>query len=118
MKFDQHTLVLLVRRPDAPDLTDEEADALQDAHLAFRATLRGQGHLIAGGPLLNQDDENLRGLSVWSTDPETARTLSTADPAVKAGRLAVQVMTWLVPTNNIQFTKATAPRSTTEATED
>jgi uncharacterized protein YciI len=118
MKFDQHTLVLLVRPPDAPELTEEEADALQDAHLAFRATLRDQGYLLAGGPLLNQDDENLRGISVWSTDPETARTLSTADPAVQAGRLAVQVMTWLVPTNNIHFTQVPAPRSTTDATED
>jgi hypothetical protein len=38
MKFDQFTLVLLVRPPDAPELSDEEADALQDAHLAFVPT--------------------------------------------------------------------------------
>ena len=42
MKFDQHTLVLLVRPRDAPELSEQEADALQDAHLAFRADLRDQ----------------------------------------------------------------------------
>jgi uncharacterized protein YciI len=118
MKFDQHTLVLLVRPPDAPELSDEEADALQDAHLAYRAGLRDQGYLIGGGPLLNQDDEHLRGISVMSVDPETARTLSTADPAVQAGRLTVQVMTWMVPTGNITFTNVPAPRSMADVAED
>ena len=66
MQFDRHTLVLLVLRPDAPELTDEEASELQDRHLAFRADLRDRGHLICGGPLVDQDDERLRSISIWS----------------------------------------------------
>jgi uncharacterized protein YciI len=115
MRFDQHTLVLLVRPPDAPELSPEEADALQDAHLAFRADLRDRGYLLGGGPLLNQDDERLRGISLMSVDPETARELCSADPAVRAGRLAVQVMTWMVPAGNIRFEDVPAPRSMAEA---
>src|SRR5918995_3365049 len=111
MKFDQHTVVLLVRPPDAPELSDQEAEALQDAHLAFRAGLRDQGYLVAGGPLVDQDDERLRGFSVMSVDPATARELCSADPAVRAGRLAVQVMTWMVPAGNIRFEHVPAPRS-------
>jgi hypothetical protein len=61
MPFDRHTLVLLVRRPDA-ELTDEEAAELQNRHLAFRADLRDRGNLIGGGPLVDQDDERLRGI--------------------------------------------------------
>jgi uncharacterized protein len=118
MKFDQHTLVLLVRPPDAPELSEQEAEALQDAHLAFRADLRDQGYLIAGGPLLGQDDERLRGISVMSVDPATARELCSADPAVRAGRLAVQVMTWMVPAGNIRFEDVPAPRSMAEAAAD
>src|SRR5215207_6629421 len=118
MEFDQHTLVLLVRPPDAPELSDEEADALQDAHLAFRADLRDQGYLIAGGPVRDQDDERLRGVSVMSVDPETARELCSTDPAVRAGRLAVQVMTWMVPAGNVHFEKVSAPRSVAEADTD
>jgi hypothetical protein len=32
MQFDRHTLILLVRRPDALELTDDEAAELQDRH--------------------------------------------------------------------------------------
>jgi uncharacterized protein YciI len=116
--FDEHTVVLLVRPPDAPELSEVEADALQDAHLAFRAGLRDQGFLVAGGPLVDQDDERLRGFSVMSVDPATARELCSADPAVRAGRLAVQVMTWMVPAGNVRFEHVPAPRSTADAATD
>jgi uncharacterized protein YciI len=118
MRFDQHTLVLLVRPPDAPELSPADADALQDAHLAFRAELRDQGFLIGGGPLIDQDDERLRGISVMTVGPERARELCQADPAVRAGRLAVQVMTWMVPAGNLHFENVPAPRSAAEAAAD
>jgi uncharacterized protein len=115
MEFDHHTLVLLILRPDAPAQTEDEANALQDAHLAFRAELRDQGYLIGGGPLIDQDDESLRGISVMAVDPARARELSEADPAVRAGRLAVQVMTWMVPAGNVRFDNVPTPRSQAEA---
>jgi uncharacterized protein YciI len=118
MQFDRHTLVLLVLRPDAPELTDEEADELQDRHLAFRAELRERGYIVAGGPLIDQDDERLRGISIMSCDPETARRVSSEDPAVQAGRLRVEVMTWKVPAGNVRFEQVAAPRSLAEAEED
>ncbi len=118
MQFDRHTLVLLVRRPDAPELTDVEAEKLQQRHLAFRADLRDRGYLIAGGPLVDQDDERLRGFSIMTGDPEKPRRLSNEDPAVRAGRLAVEVMTWMVPAGNVRFENVPAPRSMAEAAED
>jgi uncharacterized protein YciI len=118
MQFDRHTLVLLVRRPDAPELTDEEAAELQDRLLAYRADLRDRGFLIGGGPLVDQDDERLRGISIMMCDAETARRLSNDDPAVRAGRLAAEVMTWMVPAGNVRFENVPAPRSMAEAAED
>jgi uncharacterized protein YciI len=118
MQFDRHTLVLLVLRPDAPELTDGESADLQDRHLAFRADLRERGDLLAGGPLVDQDDERLRSISIWTCDPDTARLLSNEDPAVRAGRLAVEVMTWMVPAGNLRFEKVMAPRSPAEAAEE
>ncbi len=118
MRFDQHTVVLLVRPADAPELTGEQADALQDAHLAHQAGLHDKGHLIAAGPLAGQDDERLRGISVLSVDPDTARRLYSTDPAVRAGRLAVEVMTWMVPAGNVRFDNVRHPRSMAEATGD
>jgi uncharacterized protein len=118
VEFDRHTLVLLVRPPDAPELSEEEAAELQDRHLAFRAALRDKGYLLGGGPLVDQDDERLRGISIMSVDPETACRLREGDPAVQAGRLAVEVMTWMVPAGNIRFEDVAAPRSMAEAEGD
>jgi uncharacterized protein YciI len=118
VEFDRHTLVLLVLRPDAPEMTDEEAAELQDRHLAFRAELRDGGYLIGGGPLVDQDDARLRGISVMACDPETARRLCSEDPAVQAGRLAIEVMTWMVPAGNVRFEDVPAPRSMAEAAEE
>ena len=95
----------LVRPSDAPELTDEEAADLQDRHLAFRADLRDRGYLLSGG----------RGISIMSCDPDTARRLSSEDPAVRAGRLAIEVMTWMVPAGNVRFEDVPAPRSMAEA---
>jgi hypothetical protein len=37
---------------------------------------------------------------------------------VRAGRLAVEVMTWIVPAGNVRFENVPAPRSMAEAAED
>lgn len=118
MPFDHHTVVLLVRPPDAPQLPDEAAVRLQDAHLHHQAALVEQGHVIAAGPLVDQDDERLRGFCVLSVDPETARRLYGNDPAVRAGRLAVEVMTWRVPEGNVLFRNVPVPPSMAKASED
>jgi uncharacterized protein YciI len=118
MRFDRYTVILLTLRPDAPVMTDEEADELQDRHMAYGADLQARGLVLARGPLSEQDDERFRGFSVWSVDAETARKHAEGDPAVRAGRLAVNVMTWMMPAGNIQFAKVRAPRSVAEAMTD
>ncbi|MEV0155943.1 YciI family protein [Micromonospora sp. NPDC050686] len=115
MRFDQHTVVLLVRPADAPELPQDALDRLQDAHLAHQAGLVDAGHVIAAGPLLGQDDEQLRGIAVLGVDPTMARELYANDPAVRAGRLAVQVMSWMVPEGNVRFESVPVPRSMLEA---
>ena len=61
VKLDRLTVALLILRPDAPKLGDQEAAALQDAHLSHLAGLHDAGHLLAAGPLL---DPELRGLNI------------------------------------------------------
>jgi hypothetical protein len=51
-------------------------------------------------------------------DAATAREHAEADPAVQAGRLAVEVMTWMMPAGNLRFGQVRAPRSVAEATAD
>jgi hypothetical protein len=112
VEFDHLTISLLVLRPDAPELDDEEAAALQDAHLAHLADLHEAGHLLAAGPLSN---ERFRGLSILRVGVDEARRLKEADPAVRAGRFSVEVMPWMVPAGAISFSATRFPRSIAEA---
>ena len=112
MEFDRYTIVLLTLRPDAPELDDEAAAALQDAHLAHLAELHEEGYLLAAGPL---SDETFRGLSILNVDLERAHELKEQDPAVKIGRLAVKVIPWIVPAGAISFSRTRFPRSMAEA---
>jgi uncharacterized protein YciI len=104
--FDVFTLVLLRRPADAPEMPDDELDALQARHLAYRADLRRQGLLVVNGPLGEQSDISLRGLSIFACDPEEARRLSDGDPSVQAGRLAYDVMEWWVAAGTLAFPEA------------
>jgi uncharacterized protein YciI len=104
--FDVYTLVLLRRPPDAPQMTDEELDALQGRHLAYRAQLKRDGVLVANGPLGEQSDPTLRGLSIFACDLEEAARLSDGDPSVQAGRLAYDVFEWWVAAGTRAFPNA------------
>ena len=110
MEFDQFTISLLITPPDAPELDEKAAAELQDAHLAFLADLHAAGHLLAAGPL-SDDEGPLRGLSILNVDPERARELKEADPAVRAGRFAVKVIPWMVPAGAVSFSPTFFPRS-------
>jgi uncharacterized protein YciI len=110
MEFDRFTIALLRLRPDAPELADPAA--VQDAHLAYRAGLHDEGHLLAAGPL---SDAELRGLSIWSVSPEQVSAFSEQDPAVLAGRLSVEVLPWMVPAGAVAFADSRFPRSVAEA---
>jgi uncharacterized protein YciI len=110
MQFDQHTVVLLVTNPDAPQLDEERAAALQDAHLAFLADLHDAGHLLAVGPLADPAGE-LRGLSLMNVGADEARALAERDPAVEAGVYLLRIIPWSVPAGAMHFTPTFLPRS-------
>jgi uncharacterized protein len=101
--FDVYTLVLLRRPVDAPQMSDDELDALQARHLAYRAELGRRGVLVVNGPLGEQSDIAMRGLSIFACDLAEARRLSDADPSVQAGRLAYEVMEWWVAAGALAF---------------
>jgi uncharacterized protein YciI len=104
--FDVYTLVLLRRPADAPDLPEAELDALQARHLAYRAGLRREGVLVVNGPLGEQSDVAMRGLSIFACDVDEARRLSDGDPSVQAGRLTYDVMEWWVAAGTLAFPEA------------
>jgi hypothetical protein len=101
--FDVYAMVLLRRAPDAPAISDDDLDALQARHLAYRAGLRRDGVLVANGPLDEQSDPTLRGLSIFACDLAEARRLTDLDPSVEAGRLAYDVFEWWVAAGTLSF---------------
>ena len=61
------------------------------------------------GPLLDQSDPTLRGMSVWTVDPAEARRLAELDPGVVAGRFRVDVARWAVAAGRVAFPEAEGP---------
>jgi uncharacterized protein YciI len=91
--------LILLRRPGRPAEYDEaETDRIQREHLAFYARMRAEGHVVTNGPVREQPDEALRGMAVFAAPSlARAREFAAADPAVTAGRLEVEAMTWWCP---------------------
>jgi len=82
-----------------PKWTPEKTPAseeLQKAHLANINRLAETKKLVVAGPFGGSG--TLRGIFVFRVDSlDEARKLAETDPAVKAGRLAIEMRPWLVP---------------------
>ncbi|MEU8073800.1 YciI family protein [Catellatospora citrea] len=98
MELESFELVMLRRPANPTEYGDAESRRIQAEHLAYLAGLRAAGRVVTNGPVLDTPDESLRGLVFFRTGSlEEARRLAEQDPAVRAGRLAVEVMTWWCP---------------------
>jgi uncharacterized protein len=107
--FDVYTVVVLRRPADAPEMSDEELDALQARHLAYRAQLWRQGAVVVNGPFDEQSDPSYRGMSIFACNLAEAARLSNGDPSVMAGRLTYDVMEWWVRPGSLAFPLAERP---------
>jgi uncharacterized protein len=92
----QYFLGFLVKGEHWNDIEGEQAAELMPLHLAFlREQMEAQRYLVAG-PVL--DEGRLAGVMIIDAkDAADARALATMDPAVKAGRLAVEIYPTFLP---------------------
>jgi uncharacterized protein YciI len=94
-RFDEYQLVLLWSTKDRAELEPEAAERLQRQHLGHLAAMQAAGNLLVAGPLLGQPDPRLRGICIYRTGSlAAARELASLDPAVRAGQLEIEAMTW------------------------
>jgi uncharacterized protein YciI len=96
MKLTTAYLGLLTRgamwTPEKTPATEE----LQKAHMANINRLAEMKKLVVAGPF--GDDGNLRGIFIFKVASlDEAKALAETDPAVIAGRLAIEMHPWLVP---------------------
>ena len=109
-RFEEHTIIFLVRPPNAPELGEEELDRLQVEHLTYLRDLQRRGALIANGPLAEQTDERMRGISIYALPLEEALELANADPMVRAGRLAIDGARWWTAEGSARFGSTASDR--------
>jgi uncharacterized protein YciI len=84
----------LLYKGSARTQAPEEAQKIQTAHLQHLESLYKQGILLIAGPM--GDDGDLRGIVVLKVKSlEEAQALVNEDPAVKAGRLRVELHPWM-----------------------
>ncbi len=95
MELERYTFVLLREPPDPTDYPEERQNEIQEQHLAHLGELHARGVLLLAGPFRDQPDPLLRGLCLLTTSVDETRELMEDDPAVRAGLLVVDVMSFL-----------------------
>ena len=100
--MERYTLVLL-KRPANGGAKVADPEALQRQHLGHLQAMARAGKLVVAGPFDDQTDPRMRGLCLYRTSLEEARRLANDDPAVKAGRLEVEALSWWVEKGAMTF---------------
>lgn len=72
---------------------EEEAELLQQEHLAHLSKMYELGYADISGPF--EDTSNIRGITIYNVPTlKMADSLAHADPMVKAGRLVIEMHPW------------------------
>jgi uncharacterized protein len=89
-------LGLLYRGPASTKEDTPETRRIQEGHMANIQRMADLGALVAAGPI--EGDHDLRGIFIFRVKTaDEARALAADDPAIKAGRLTLDLHPWVGP---------------------
>jgi uncharacterized protein len=82
-----------LKKGENRDMDSVQAAKIQEGHLAHLTELSNQGKICIAGPF--GDKGELRGIIIFNVASlEEAEKLESEDPAVKAGRLVMEIRPW------------------------
>lgn len=88
----QYVMAFLKAGPNR-NQSQEEAQQLQKAHMDNILRMADEGSLVVAGPFLDGGD--IRGIYIFNVKTiEEAKALTETDPAIKAGRLVMELHPW------------------------
>jgi len=93
--LEEYQFGMLKRGPKWTPETTPETERIQAAHMAHIGKMAEMGKLVAAGPM--GDNGDLRGIFLFRATRDEAQALAADDPAVKSGRLAVELLSWMGP---------------------
>ena len=89
----QQYFIAFLKRGPIRNQNEEEANALQEAHLAHLGKMYDLGYADISGPF--GDNGDIRGITIYNTPTlKMADSLANSDPMVKAGRLVIELHPW------------------------
>ncbi|WP_341902895.1 YciI family protein [Fluviicola taffensis] len=89
----RHYVIAFLKKGPNQDQSEEEVRRLQRAHMDNIGKLAEQRKLVVAGPFM--DDTELRGIYIFDVETvEEAEELTKTDPAIKAGRLVMELHPW------------------------
>lgn len=88
----QYVMAILKRGPNR-EMDSATAATIQNAHLANIGRMAAEGKLVLAGPFLDEGD--IRGIYIFDVRTfEEAQELTQSDPAIKSGRLVMELHPW------------------------
>ncbi|TSJ41617.1 YciI family protein [Fluviicola chungangensis] len=89
----KHYVMAFLKKGPNQDQSPEEVQRLQRAHMDHIGKLAEQRVLVVAGPFM--DDTELRGIYIFDVETvEEAEELTKTDPAIRAGRLVMELHPW------------------------
>lgn len=96
-KMTTYQAVFVTKGPRWTDTVSPDLQPIVTAHRGYIRDLVISRRALIAGTLAGVSDSTLRGVYILSGTPEQAREIASADPGVKDGRWAFEILKWMGP---------------------